>query len=479
MNRRSLCFLFRPHFALFLAPAALAALLALSACGPDTASNPANNSGWGDGDNQGDGSSGSDSGDVDDENPCSHPSSNSCHELATCRPTTDAYECFCGPDFTGDGTLCEYIDAPCNVSYIIADRGEADDFFSWDLQVPGDCATIQEALDAAARTAATGEGAITVQPGIYSENLDFGGAAVTLRSLEGPEVTTIDGSAHSASTISFTSSESSRSVLEGFTITGGSGTFIGESGYGGGVHIHQASPILRDLILRENATTVETSATFYGGGIALRSSSATLERIHFLDNVSTYYGGGLYVSQSNNAELRNLLFAGNESLYGGGLVLYYSDTTLENALFLDNTGSFGAAIMLQGNAPSITQATLHGNQGNGIYVYDSTPRISNSTISNSTGHGIENDGGSPDVHFSNFWNNAGGIATGMDTPSAEMDNLFVDPRFQSVASLDWSAWDLTLRPDSLLLGAADPALENPDGSPGDIGAYGGPRGASW
>ena len=88
------------------------------------------------------------------------------------------------------------------------------------IQVPEDHATIQSAIDAAA----PGD-EILVAPGSYAETIDFKGKAIALRSIGGPEVTTIDGSGLNQSVVRCVSGELSDTVLQGFTITGGSATF--------------------------------------------------------------------------------------------------------------------------------------------------------------------------------------------------------------------------------------------------------------
>ncbi len=63
------------------------------------------------------------------------------------------------------------------------------DFSGVTISVPGDFGTIQEAINAA-----QGVDCILVSPGTYVENIDFLGKAITLKSTDGSEVTTIDGS---------------------------------------------------------------------------------------------------------------------------------------------------------------------------------------------------------------------------------------------------------------------------------------------
>jgi hypothetical protein len=85
------------------------------------------------------------------------------------------------------------------------------------LHVPGDHATIQAAIDA---SAAGDE--VMVAPGIDSERIDFLGKGVAVRSSGGADATSIDGSGSVGSVVRCLSGEGPDTVLEGFTITGGS-----------------------------------------------------------------------------------------------------------------------------------------------------------------------------------------------------------------------------------------------------------------
>ena len=58
-------------------------------------------------------------------------------------------------------------------------------------------------------------------------------------------------------------------------------------------------------------------------------------------------------------------------------------------------------------------------------------------------------------------------------------NLAVDPQYLDVSSSDPLDWDLHLAPTSPLIDAGDPSLSDPDGSPADIGAFGGPWADQW
>jgi hypothetical protein len=85
--------------------------------------------------------------------------------------------------------------------------------------VPDDYPTIQQAIDASQYGYT-----IIVRAGTYTENVDFDGKAVTLRSEDGPENTVIDGN-QVMSVVRFLNGEGPDSVLEGFTITNGSGIY--------------------------------------------------------------------------------------------------------------------------------------------------------------------------------------------------------------------------------------------------------------
>ena len=99
------------------------------------------------------------------------------------------------------------------------------------LEVPGQYATIQAAIDAAFR----GDEVI-VAPGTYLESINFNAKAITVTSLGGPGVTTIDAQGTDR-VVHCTNGEGPDTILAGFTITGGL-----DHSNGGGMRIDNGSP---------------------------------------------------------------------------------------------------------------------------------------------------------------------------------------------------------------------------------------------
>ena len=127
------------------------------------------------------------------------------------------------------------------------------------LKVPSQYPKIQQAIDAAV------EGdTVLVAPGTYVETIDFKGKGITVKSEEGPLVTTLDGNLD-GSVVTFKTREDSDSVLDRFEITNGSGTpQFGSYTYGGGIYCRFSSPTIRNNIITGNTTSSIGGA---GGGI--------------------------------------------------------------------------------------------------------------------------------------------------------------------------------------------------------------------
>ncbi len=196
------------------------------------------------------------------------------------------------------------------------------------IQVPGQAPTIQAGID----LAADGD-TVQVAPGTYNENIDFKGKAILVTSgassFNGASSTIIN-SAGNGQTVTFDTNESSRAVLNGFTITGG----------------------------RSNAANCS-----YGGGVYVKGSSPTISNNQILNND----GYGIYATGASSPLIQGNDIKGNN----------YSD----KSLFSATTGVPGSGYGVGMNsvlAPQIIGNTIEENHA-------STSSSSSSTPSNGAG----------------------------------------------------------------------------------------------
>jgi parallel beta-helix repeat protein len=299
------------------------------------------------------------------------------------------------------------------------------------LSVPAPYNTIQSAIDAAVN----GD-TIVVSPGTYLENINFKGKAVTVRSTDpnNPDVvagTIIDGStptdANFGSVVLFKSGEDHNSVLAGFTITGGTGSWVvvawkysgifwnrcgggalcfnlseptitknvfvnNRAGEGGAIYIYgdpvnpanPSNPSIRvKPIITENAFINNTAliahgfsppnttypATEHGDGgaiVCFQGVDANIIGNFISDNHAQYYGGGIHTRQWSKGLIAENEIADNNSSLGAGIhITYTSAPTIRDNLIHDNIAS--------------------GLGGGGIYVYyNSNPLIERNTITQNT-----------------------------------------------------------------------------------------------
>ncbi len=226
---------------------------------------------------------------------------------------------------------------------------------------------------------------VIVRPGTYVENIDFVGKGIHLTSESGPAHTTIDGGSPAnpdfGSVVIFRSGEGPDSVLEGFTLTNGSGTLDGSSiRWGGGVFCSGTSPTIRDNIVRDNTVLpkgvgggicswinnasptivknqiLSNSALFFGGGIAASSSSNSDVTVaeNVIDENSATEGGGIYVGNNVRAEiLDNVIRMNTAQGNGGGINVSYPDAVIRRNRIIGNSaslsGGLGGGIALVGD----------------------------------------------------------------------------------------------------------------------------------
>jgi hypothetical protein len=220
-----------------------------------------------------------------------------------------------------------------------------------------------------AAVSGTGSGAtILVYDGTYNENVATPQWNVKkLYSACGAEETIINSSTNPV--VDF--NHSYGSVIDGFTVTGGSGRGI----YSHGTNFNgsQSTPTIKDCIIRNNG----------GRGIESYASLVTITGCEIYENS----GGGVssYSTTITDSTIRNNSVTGD----GGGI---YGTNTLTNVIIKDNTatGNGGGIYCYNSSHPSFSyeKVTLTGNSaggsGGGGYISWCYPTFTNSLVSDNS-----------------------------------------------------------------------------------------------
>ncbi|MCW8804611.1 MAG: T9SS type A sorting domain-containing protein [Ignavibacteriaceae bacterium] len=345
------------------------------------------------------------------------------------------------------------------------------------LRVPSGHSSIQQAINAS-----TDGDIILVAPGTYLENINFKGKNILVTShfilnddLEYIKNTIIDGgnpdNPDSASCVSFHSGEDSSAVIQGFTITGGTGTkwvdpnnpgFIWRGG--GGVFTFMSSPTIKNNIIINNNVT-NTSG------------------------VNGAQGGGT-LSYNGNPQILNNIIMLNEARYGAGIVIDYSGGIIKNNIIYKNTGgqdyggggfwSIGngsSPIIVENNhivENSVSGSGTYGGKGGAMFVWMGTVTARNNIVWGNTqsqgGPIAEIDGGNAVIRYSNVEDGFTGTGNINLDPEFTNPNLYLD---QSSPCID------TGNPNQIYNDPEDPVNSGFAEFPSmgnlrnDMGAYGG------
>ncbi|MCP4837779.1 MAG: hypothetical protein GY894_00250 [Planctomycetes bacterium] len=168
-----------------------------------------------------------------------------------------------------------------------------------ELHVPADYTTIQAAVD----VASNGD-EILVAPGTYTgtgdEVVDTLGKAITIKASGTPEETIIDGEG-ARGVVQCAGGEGADTIIEGFTITGGSAV------NGGGIYCGwDSSTTITNCIFTNN------TADGGGGGIYCHgNSSPTITGCTISNNTAGDDGGGIFGSSNSSPTISGCTISGN------------------------------------------------------------------------------------------------------------------------------------------------------------------------
>ena len=135
----------------------------------------------------------------------------------------------------------------------------------------------------------------------------FGAVGAVLMFVVGA-VTTIDGTGLGDSTVRCVSGEGPGSILDGFTVTGGTGgacPFNASLTCGGGMLVAGSGPTVRNCVFFQN------QADFGGGVVNTGGSTTMLDDCRFDGNTASELGGGMYNDSSSAPVVTGSTFSGN------------------------------------------------------------------------------------------------------------------------------------------------------------------------
>jgi hypothetical protein len=344
----------------------------------------------------------------------------------------------------------------------------------------------------AAINAASNGNYIVVCDGTYSEKINFSGKAIIVQSVNGAASTKIQGDNTNNPVVTFSSSETSSAVLEGFTIDNQYGT---ESTLNRGIYISgSAAPTIKDCIIQGNkigangagiyinngSATIENTTIGgdsanrntcdYGCGIYATTLSAPLSinnsTISWNSSAGTSAGGGIYLADTTKTTtISNTKFSNNSTQKGGAIYSTNSPVTIDNSAFSNNTVSLNGGALYLDNASTtvtITGTTFNNNHsdGHGGAIYASSAGAlsidnsifnSNSGSSNGGGMSLNNMNGATTISHSSISNNtasghgAGIYFTATAASSLSLSNCSVNNN----TAQNWNGGGLSLSGGSL------------------------------
>ena len=195
------------------------------------------------------------------------------------------------------------------------------------------------------------------------KNVDFIGKAITVRSEQGPEVTVIDGG-QMWSVVTIWSGEGRSTMLDGFTITNGTGVPDGWDFLGGGIFCDDSSPLITNNVVMNNWSANG------GAGISLGmhygSDAILINNLIVGNQTDNCYGtcaGGVdgwngNQILTNNTITDNWASTGFNNGWGGGIRCVGASMTITNCIIWGNHATYGPEISSFGGPVTATYSDV-------------------------------------------------------------------------------------------------------------------------
>jgi hypothetical protein len=243
------------------------------------------------------------------------------------------------------------------------------------LQAAGECTVGQGYKTIQAAVEDTACSSIRVPAGTYNENI----FVVRSLSITGADVTIVKSSG--AGSVFFIMQDVTVS-LSGLTITGGTGSEMGDgNAYGGGI-LNGGALTVVDTVITNNRAGL-------GGGVLNAEGSLDVVGSTIAGNHAEGFGGGVAVF-NGEVRVQNSTIRENSAEVGGGIVAYRSEVAVSNSVIRANrAATLGGGLYMeteyqQTGEASIERSTIHGNSAEsagGIYTRFGTLEVDQSTIS--------------------------------------------------------------------------------------------------
>ncbi|MFH1463844.1 MAG: putative metal-binding motif-containing protein [Pseudomonadota bacterium] len=276
--------------------------------------------------------------------------------------------------------------------------------------------------------------------------------------------------------------------LDAGTATTGRGVAVADhegSAMGGGIYVAGTLDL--------EGAALSGQVALNGGAIyAASGAQVTLRSSALVGNTVSRFGGGLYAAESDIL-LENVLAAANAApgSQGGGLYIDVANLTARNLLLLQNSARFDAGIFLWDGDHLLEHVTAVGNRSDedGGVLGISSATVGATVILRDSILAANDAGtscvicavGGYDVTITDtvLWANSPADIRWWNDPISTDDALLVDPELLDISAASWEDWDLHLTAGSPGVDAGGPSALDPDGSPADLGVFGGPGAAGW
>jgi len=251
--------------------------------------------------------------------------------------------------------------------------------YAAELHVPADYPTVQAAIDAAS----DGD-TIIVSPGVYREEINFLGKAITVRSTnpDDPDIvaaTVIDGE-DKRRCVLFCNGEKTDSVLSGFTLIRGWSEYADKYKYGGAIYCEGSSPVITGNVIAANFAHL-------GAALGCLDSSPVVTDNIMTGNSTT--GCSVIFCRNGNPMFCNNVIVNNDT---SALRLQSTDTVVAGGFIWMNHDLFDAAVYVGHGSLAATDLIVAGNNNGGIRAYfRPVVTLDGCVVAGNNGRGLELD----------------------------------------------------------------------------------------